>query len=165
MEQSFYNVNPETGVKTAKGLEQTLKERGLWPGRMLKVDAAKLLGDQPDFAGQREWLAEVVIDAGHTIDYYPKFHCELNFIEKCWACAKCAARKDCDYSFASLQKLVPKVLNEIPADFFATAFRSCSRYCLAYGDGTLTPEQVRYQHKKFASHRRIGRRESWCDYK
>lgn len=160
VEQSFYDADGK-----AKGLMQTLRERGLYPaGGLKRDDAEKLLKGQPDFVEQREWLAEVVLAAGHQINYYPKFHCELNFIEKMWACAKSRARKECDYSFRSLELLVPKVLEEIPLEFFAKAFRSCSRYCMAYGNSSLTAEEVKYQHKKFSSHRKINTRMAGMDY-
>ena len=41
--------------------------------------------NQPDFLAQREWLREVVEEAGCQIMYYPKYHCELNYIEMVWA--------------------------------------------------------------------------------
>lgn len=79
-----------TGVQ--KGVERILRERGCWPTGGMKLDckgehnaagtccARQKLSLHPDFAGQREMLAaECVQEAGHIIDYYPNFHCELNF--------------------------------------------------------------------------------------
>jgi hypothetical protein len=39
------------------------------------------LRKQPDFAAQKEWLREVVEEFDFEVLYYPKYHCELNFIE------------------------------------------------------------------------------------
>ena len=66
------------------GIRSILDERGKWnPTFPLLLDVAKaLLKEQPDFAVQEEWLTEVVKASGGRILYYPKFHCELNWIER-----------------------------------------------------------------------------------
>ena len=40
--------------------------------------------NQEDFKQQRSLLQELYEDADHLCLYYPKFHCELNFIEQYW---------------------------------------------------------------------------------
>jgi hypothetical protein len=120
--------------------------------------AFDLLSKQPDFAEQRSWLREVVTKRGHMAEFYPKFHCELNFIEKAWTYSKHKLRALCDYTFVSLMENVPKVLKEMSVSFFAACARSCSRYVLAYGKvngNYLTFAQVRFAHKKYTSHRRV----------
>jgi len=39
---------------------------------------------EPDFLEQKEWLTEEIEMLGHKIIFYPKYHCELNFIENIW---------------------------------------------------------------------------------
>jgi hypothetical protein len=39
---------------------------------------------QPDFVSQKSQLEEFVTSRGHICDFYPKYHCELNFIEQYW---------------------------------------------------------------------------------
>ena len=71
-----------------------LEERGLWPvDQDLKAQcpnfqcpqglsnccASQLLFSQPDFANQKSELEEIAESHGHSVIYYPKFHCELNF--------------------------------------------------------------------------------------
>ncbi len=54
---------------------------------------------------------------GHTVLFVPKFHCELNGIERVWGDAKRYTRAYCDYKFDSLrstQSTVPKGLDSIP---------------------------------------------------
>ncbi|KAJ3521969.1 hypothetical protein NMY22_g12088 [Coprinellus aureogranulatus] len=85
-----------------KGMEQIIRERGLWPdGGLLaqctdfkcepgKTDCCcrRLLFTQPDFASQKSALEELITGRGHICDFYPKYHCELNFIEQYWGAAK-----------------------------------------------------------------------------
>jgi hypothetical protein len=42
----------------------------------------------PDFVNQKCALQELVERCGHICDFYPKYHCELNFIEMYWGAAK-----------------------------------------------------------------------------
>ena len=84
-----------------KGLKTLLSERELWPKDGLKLEEARaLLANQPDFRAQRAWMAEAVEQAGHLIDFYSKFHCELNPIERMWGAAKRWTRENCEYKLA-----------------------------------------------------------------
>ena len=48
----------------------------------------------------RSRLQEIVEEAGHIFLLYPKFHCELNWIEFYWDHCKYFARKHCNYTLA-----------------------------------------------------------------
>jgi hypothetical protein len=48
----------------------------------------RLLFSQPDFIDQKPQIQEFVESRGHLCDFYPKYHCELNFIEQYWGAAK-----------------------------------------------------------------------------
>jgi hypothetical protein len=48
---------------------------------------------QPDFIGQKGRLQEELEAANQTVMFYPKFHCELNFIERFWCAAKCTSMR------------------------------------------------------------------------
>ncbi len=97
-----------------KGLKQVLKERGLWPNEGLKLEEARrVLSQQPDFLAQKGRLEEVIVAAGHQVIFYPKFHCELNFIENFWGAAKKYSRSHYDYSWTGLQKTVPLALSSV----------------------------------------------------
>ena len=94
-----------------KGLACILRERKLWPAAGLsKAEATALLDVQPDFASQKSWLEEELAQRGHLIDFYPKYYCELNFIERIWALAKQVIRADSDFTWNGLQAKVPATL-------------------------------------------------------
>jgi hypothetical protein len=102
-DQSFYfdEKNP-TMNGWFKGMEQIIRERGLWPEAGLLADCPghkcsserndcccrTLLYNQPDFVSQKSELQEFVERRGHLCDFYPKYHCELNFIEQYCGAAK-----------------------------------------------------------------------------
>jgi hypothetical protein len=85
-----------------KGMEQIIRERGLWPDQGLNAQCEsfkckegqtdcccrRVLFMQPDFVNQKSALEELITRRGHLCDFYPKFHCELNFIEQYWGAAK-----------------------------------------------------------------------------
>jgi hypothetical protein len=85
-----------------KGMEVIIRERGLWlAGGLLsqctnfrcppnKTDCCcwRVLFEQPDFTDQKSCLQEFIKQRGHLCDFYPKYHCELNFIEQYWGAAK-----------------------------------------------------------------------------
>ena len=57
---------------------------------LARVDCCcrRILFSQPDFVSQKSQLQELVKSCGHLCDFYPKYHCELNFIEQYWGAAK-----------------------------------------------------------------------------
>jgi hypothetical protein len=96
----FSNEHPEM-PGWFKGMEILVKERGLWQDGLLaqcegfKCKAGttdcccrRILFSQSDFVNQKSALEELIESRGHICDFYPKFHCELNFIEQYWGAVK-----------------------------------------------------------------------------
>ena len=52
-------------------------------------------------------------ELGHSVLFYPKFHCELNFIERYWCQVKWFARENCGYDFEELNATVPEALASV----------------------------------------------------
>ena len=48
----------------------------------------------------------------HLCLFLPKFHCELNWIERSWACSKHYARGNCLYTLAGLRETIPIALSQ-----------------------------------------------------
>lgn len=131
-----------------KGMEILLRERGLYPAAGLKgacqsaqkhivvgndCCCCRLLAVQPDFASEVSALQHLVeqrvvlADVEHVIHYcnrhvclfLPKFHCELNWIERFWGAAKLYVRRHCLYTLPGLRETIPiaigQELRDLPA--------------------------------------------------
>jgi hypothetical protein len=152
VEQSLVLANGEH-----KGIKSILAERGLWRRDMKLKEAKEILRQQPDFMEQESlpWLREIAKAAGHIQTFFPKFHPELNFIERYWGLAKRYARARCGYTFEELEKIVPEALQSVPLITIRRLHNHCYRYIEAYEKGTLLPHQVEWAVKKYSSHRRV----------
>ena len=145
-----------------KGVRTILQERGLWTTALKLPEARELLMQQSDFHTQRSWLQETLgSEDGFLLDFYPKFHCEFNFIELYWGAAKAYARRNCNYTFQGLKALVPEALRSVSVASIRRYACKCFRYMDAYrivdssGNRKLTPSQVEFAVKKFSKHRSI----------
>jgi hypothetical protein len=177
-ETSFINSKGEKKVQkmqfdngVAKGIKTILQERGLWPSDrrrfLLKCKnpdclqgvkdccATTLLDNQPDFCEQVEWLRETVEAAGHEIIFFPKFHCELNFIEMVWAFVKAYYRRHCQFDFKKLREMIDTImLEKVTKVFVRRAARHCYRFMDGYRRGMKGP-LLDYAIKKYSRHRSI----------
>jgi len=112
-----------------KGMEIIIQERGLWPDKGLNAQCEgfkcvpgktncccrRLLFTQPDFVAQKSHLEELITSRGHICDFYPKYHCELNFIEQYWGAAKFRYRSTPKTSdIDEMEQNVIACLEEIP---------------------------------------------------
>ncbi|RPA99439.1 hypothetical protein L873DRAFT_1835395 [Choiromyces venosus 120613-1] len=158
----------------AKGIEQVLRERGLWrkkredefafllecPTRnnwsgcdLSLVDGccARVLGRERDFREQKGRLQEELEAAGQTVIFYPKFHCELNFIERFWCAAKYFARENCQYSLEGLRETILMALDSVSTSSVHHYFLGCMRILNAYRSG-LVYGTVDFKQAVYRSH-------------
>ncbi|KAG8915216.1 hypothetical protein FRC01_003742 [Tulasnella sp. 417] len=154
-----------------KGMEVILRERGLWPARGLRAEcegfkcatpdtktdccARRLLFTQPDFVNQKSKLQEFVEGRGHHFLFYPKFHCELNFIEMCWGRAKFEYRMyGIPRNEEQQEEYVRKALDSVsPSTINRFANRS-ARFMDAYRQG-LSGSQAAWAGRKYHGHRTL----------
>jgi hypothetical protein len=60
-------------------------------------------------------LQELIESRGHLCDFYPKYHCELNFIEQYWGAAKLRFRsKRRAATINEMENIVLSCLDDIP---------------------------------------------------
>ncbi|UZN99437.1 uncharacterized protein OCT59_000708 [Rhizophagus irregularis] len=109
---------------------------------------------EPDFLAQKGAIAEIIEKAGHKYIFYPKFHCELNFIERYWGAAKRHARENCNYSWVGLKQIVPQSLESVSLITIRRFARKAWRYMSLYQKG-IGGKLAEYAVKKYRSHRRI----------
>ena len=93
--QPLYYPDNHPTPRWFKGMETLIHEQGLWPETRLnaqclgfKCEAGAqhccchcVLLIQLDFCAQKSELEGYITSRGHICDFYPRFHCELNFIE------------------------------------------------------------------------------------
>ena len=89
---------------------------------------------------------------GHKCFFLPKYHCELNPIEKIWMYCKKYMKNHCDYSVTTLRNNIPKSFEGIPKQFFHKVFRKVREYERAYRENRQA--DVPKALKEYKSHRR-----------
>ena len=99
---------------TPKGAALILEERGINTTNLKLQDLRIILSNHDDFKNEKNALDTFVCSKGHTVVYLPKFHCELNGIERVWGHSKRITRSLCDYTLPSLRANIPHALDSIP---------------------------------------------------
>ncbi|KIO21763.1 hypothetical protein M407DRAFT_28688 [Tulasnella calospora MUT 4182] len=172
--QSLYFANDHPDPDKAglfKGMELILRERGLWPSGGLRAEcegfkcadpdrkfdccARRFLFNQPDFINQKSLLQELVESRGHHFLYYPKFHCELNFIEMCWGRAKYAYQMyGVPRNEAQQEERVRQALDSVSHLSMVRFANRSAQFMSAYRQG-LSGSQAAWANKKYHSHRTL----------
>ena len=144
---------------TPKGLDQVLRERGINTRKMKLDDMREELASHSDFRDEKSQVEHFLNSRGHGCIMLPKFHCELNPIERCWAQSKRFTRSHAKYNIESLRKNIPAGLDSITLENIQNYFRKARQYMFAYlqGEtaGTKLEERIKYYKKQYKSHRRI----------
>ncbi len=153
-----YLINFNDG--TPKGMKKILEERGVNTADMKKEDMQAVIRSHTDFKYEKSRIEHLLIKHGHIPIFLPKYHCELNPIERVWAQLKRYTKGHCNYSLPSLRKNIPLSCESVSLENIQNHFRKCKHYMFAYLEG-LTPgteldEQVKKYKKACLSHRRIS---------
>ena len=97
---------------------------------------------------------------GHTAVFLPKFHCELNGIERVWGHSMRTVRAHCDYTLVCLRSNVPSALDAISTETIHNYIQRSRHYMLAYlgGEkpGTGMAKLVQKRSKEYKSHQHVG---------
>jgi hypothetical protein len=82
---------------------------------LIEGTCRRLLFTQPDFLDQKPLLQEVIKRCSHLCDFYPKYHCELNFIEQYWGAAKlCFQVAGRVLTIEEMERKVVTCLDDVP---------------------------------------------------
>ena len=74
---------------------------------------------------------------GHTALFFPKFHPEINPIERVWAQSKRYTKAYCKYTLPSLRSTVPLGLDSVTIENIQNFHRKCRHYMFAYLEGHM----------------------------
>jgi hypothetical protein len=137
-----------------KGLKVVLKERDIWqPGLHLQCKksstnklnkdcleggtccARALISVQSDFQTQQCHLQDEVENRGHSVLFFPQFHCELNPIEYVWGGAKLFTRNHCGFSIKALRKTIPLALQSVSNSLILKFWNRTERMMRVYCEG------------------------------
>ncbi|CAA7270186.1 unnamed protein product [Cyclocybe aegerita] len=152
-----------------KGMENIIRERSLWPQRGLnaqcegfkcepgKTDCCcrRLLFTQPDFVNQKSRLEELITSHSHICDFYPKYHCELNFIEQYWGAAKLRYRNSPKTTdIKEMERNVLACLDDVPDVSIKRYANRAARFINGYFQGLTGPEAA-WANRKYRGHRTL----------
>ena len=128
----------------------------------MKLDEMRsTLASHDDFENEKCRVDSFLSSCGHTCVFLPKFHCELNPIERVWSQSKRYTRAHCDYTIVSLRQNIPLGLDSISVENIANYVRPCQNYMFAYLEGSAVGPELEekiklYKSVSYTSHRRVG---------
>ena len=140
---------------TPKGMKMILEERGINTSSMKADDMRTVLSFHEDFRTEKTLVEKFLSDEGHKVVFLPKFHCELNPIERVWGQAKCYSRQYTNYTLVQLRNIINPALNSVSADLIRKYFRKVGDYERAYIEGKKAGKEVESAVKVYKSHRRV----------
>ncbi|KAF8154659.1 hypothetical protein B0H34DRAFT_661116 [Crassisporium funariophilum] len=150
-------------------MEAIIKERGLWPATGLNAQCEgfkcepgkkdccyrRLLFTQPDFVNQKSHLEELITSRGHICDFYPKYHCELNFIEQYWGAAKLRYRSSPKTNdIKEMEGNIKACLDDVPDVQIRRYANRSARFISAYSQGLSGPKAA-WANRKYHGHRTL----------
>jgi transposase len=81
-----------------------------------------------DFKNETSLVEHYLVEKGHIAIFLPKFHPELNPIERVWAQLKRYTKGHCKYSIQSLRKNIPDAYDTVTLE---NHFKKSDIICLA----------------------------------
>ena len=139
-----------------KGMRQVLKERGYNADKMNADEMRNILSNHDDFKSEKPRLILYIEDKGHTALFLPKFHPELNPIERVWCQGKRYAKAHCKYNIVSLRKNIDPSLDVVTLENIKKFNRKARDYLFAYIEGFAAGPKLEEHIKLYKSHRKIG---------
>ena len=143
-----------------KGMKQVLEERGIDTCGMTAACMKEVLGSHSDFKDQKSKVEILLNSKGHLAYFLPKFHCDLNPIERVWGQSKRYTKAYSKYTIQSLRVNIPRGLDSVTVENIRNYFRKAREYMFAYLEGVPVGSDlescVKMYKKSIASHRRVS---------
>ena len=158
MHDTVYNGKAQRMVLpdgTPKGMKMVSEERGVNTRHMKAEDMRLALQEMHDFKYEKNKVRNFIDIPGYRDFFIPKFHCELNPIERVWAQSKKYTRAHCDYSFKGLEDTIVPALDSVSLDTIRKFFRKMRDYIKTYKEGYIAGPALENAIKKYTSHCRI----------
>ena len=143
-------------IGVPKGMKIVLEERGINTSSLLKEDMQQILRNHEDFRNEMPRIVHFLEERGHVALFLPKFHPELNPIERVWAQSKVYTKAHCKYTFPSLRNTIPIGLDTVTLENIQKYHRKARDYMFAYFQGFVAGPKLEEQVKLYKSHRRVG---------
>lgn len=138
-----------------KGMKKVLEERGINTTTLKANDMREILANHSDFASEKTMVEHLLESEGLKGTFLPKFHCELNPIERVWGQAKKYSRAHTNFTLVRLRTIIDPALDSVSTDLIRKYFRRVKEYEKAYLDGKKAGRELEQAVKVFKSHRRI----------
>ena len=111
----------------------------------------KILCSHNDFKFEKTRVEHFLHQKGHRVLFIPKYHCELNPIERVWGEAKRFTRKHCNYTFPQLEP----AFDSVNVQLIRKYFRKAREYMIAYRERYSAGLELVEAIKCYKSHRRV----------
>ncbi|KAG2336945.1 hypothetical protein BDR05DRAFT_896000 [Suillus weaverae] len=150
-----------------KGMATIIRERGFEDEAQLRCECpsfkcpprrwagcccCRFLYNQPDFSEGLSALELTCQARGFCVLFLPKYHCELNFIEQCWGCAKRRYHQFPSSSKGSdLERNMIEALDSVMLESMHKYFIRSQRFMDAYQKG-LNGQQAAWAAKRYHGH-------------
>ena len=136
-------------------MKAILEERGINTSAMVADDMRVVLANHFDFVNEKTIVEHYCDQEGVLALFLPKFHCELNPIERVWGQAKVYTRMYTNFTFPRLRTIIHPALDSVSTDLIRKYYRRVLEYERAYNDGKKAGKEVEKALKVYKSHRRI----------
>ena len=114
-----------------------------------------ILANHEDFVNEKTQVEHEVNRRGLQCFFLPKFHCELNPIERVWGQSKRYCRAYTNFTLAKLREILDPALDSVPVELIRKYFRKVREYEKAYLEGKKAGKEVEAAVKVYKSHRRV----------
>ena len=138
-----------------KGMKRVLEERGINTATLRGDDMQKILANHKDLKNEKTIIESFLTDKGHVALFLPKFHCELNPIERVWGEAKRYSRTYTNFTLQRLRNQLPDALDSVSTTTIRKYVRKGRYDERAYAEGHHAGSEVERAVRLYKSHRRV----------